>query len=206
MTGLQWMLELLLIGLLLATLFHALRLERALGVLKRDRAALEELVAGFNGATRQAEKGIDRLRDTADGAGRQIARQIDVVSTLKEDLAFLIERGDRLADRIDGQVRTGRGAEPALVPEFAAMPPEVPVPAQFKAPPPFAAPAFAAPVFAAPAFPSSAYVPAAFQTTSPFTSPAAFNGNEPELPVEPGGPRVRSQAERDLLRALRMAR
>jgi hypothetical protein len=39
MADLQWLLELLLVGLLLATLFHALRLERALGVLKRDRAA-----------------------------------------------------------------------------------------------------------------------------------------------------------------------
>ena len=44
MAGMEWLLEIALIGLLLATMFHAVRLERALGVLKRDRAALEELV------------------------------------------------------------------------------------------------------------------------------------------------------------------
>ncbi len=73
----EWLLELALIGLLAATLFHALRLERALGVLRRDRAALEELVTGFNSSTRAAEVGVERLHAAADGAGRQIARHID---------------------------------------------------------------------------------------------------------------------------------
>ena len=63
---------------------------------------MQELVAGFNASTRQAETGIERLRGAADGAGQQIAHQIDAASSLKDDLAFLIERGDRLADRLDG--------------------------------------------------------------------------------------------------------
>ena len=42
----EWVLEIVLVLMLAATLFHALRLERALGVLKRDRTQLEELVAG----------------------------------------------------------------------------------------------------------------------------------------------------------------
>jgi len=104
----ETLLEVVLIGLLAATLFHALRLERALGVLKRDRAALEELVDGFNTSTRQAEAGIERLRSLADGAGRQIARQLDEARALKDDLAFLMERGTRLADRMDDLVRDSR--------------------------------------------------------------------------------------------------
>jgi len=104
----EWLLEITLIGLLAATLFHALRLERALGVLKRDRSALEELVATFNSSTRLAEQGIERLRTTADGAGRQISRQIETATGLKDDLLFLAERGERLADRLDGLVRAGR--------------------------------------------------------------------------------------------------
>jgi hypothetical protein len=140
----EWALEVVLIVLLAATLFHALRLERALGVLKRDRAALEELAAGFNASTRQAEAGIDRLRAAADGAGRQIARQIDSASALKDDLGYLNERAERLADRLDGLVRAGRAA--------------------------------AEPVLAL------------------------------AEPASPTPPRLRSQAERDLLKALRIAR
>ncbi len=142
----EWILEVVLVLLLAATLFHAVRLERALGVLKRDRVALQELVDSFNASTRQAEAGIERLRRAADGAGQQIARQVDAAMSLKDDLALLIERGDRLADHIDVLVRAGR---------------------------PLAAEA-----------------------------PRLAHVND-SLTAEP---RVRSQAERDLLKALRIAR
>ena len=122
MAGMEWLLEIALIGLLLATMFHAVRLERALGVLKRDRAALEELVAGFNASTHAAEQGILRLKDAADGAGRQIARQVDAGSRLKDDLVFLGERGTVIADRLDHLVRAGRGIELASAPSAARLP------------------------------------------------------------------------------------
>lgn len=155
----EWIIELILVAMLAATLFHAVRLERALGVLRRDRATLEALVAGFNASTMQAENGIERLRATADGAGRQIARQAEAATALKDDLAFLMERGERLADRMDTLVRSSR-----------------PLVADAGAP-----------------RSSSTFLPAADDATEPARS-------------EPAEPRVRSQAERDLLKALRMAR
>ena len=145
----EWILELILIVLLAATLFHAIRLERALGVLKRDRAALQDLVAGFNASTQAAEQGIARLRATADGAGRNIARQVESAQSLRDDLTFLSERGERLADRLENLVRAGRAI--TLDPP-AAEPPHMP----------------------------------------------------PAPPLDESRPR--SQAERDLLRALRIAR
>jgi hypothetical protein len=145
MGGMQWVLEIALVGLLAATLFHALRLERALGVVKRDRADLETLVRSFNESTRQAESGVEKLRNAADGAGRHISRQIETAAALKDDLSHLVERGERLADRMDSPARIADG--PAR---------RVPTP-------------------------------------------------EPEM-AELAGPRVRSQAERDLLRALRVTR
>jgi hypothetical protein len=108
MTGMEWTLEIVLVVLLGATLFQAIRLERALGVLKRDRASLESLVIGFNASTHQAESGIQRLRSAVDGAGRQIELQVSKSLSLKDDLAFLTERGDRLADRLDMLVRVAR--------------------------------------------------------------------------------------------------
>jgi chromosome segregation ATPase len=130
----EWLLEIVLVILLAATLFHALRLERALGVLKSDRVALKELVEGFNASTRAAEQGIARLRAAADGAGRNIARQSEAAQALKDDLQFLAERGERLADRLEMLVRAGRvlaqeparpvadGAEPYLPAEPPAQP------------------------------------------------------------------------------------
>jgi hypothetical protein len=146
MAGMEWILELALVALLAATLFHAVRLEHALGVLKRDRVQLQELIAGFNASTRQAENGIERLHIAVDGAGHQIACQVDAALSLKDDLTLLIDRGNQLADRLDALVHAGR---------------------------PFVA------------------------TTPRLTVVSDTDSAEP---------RVRSQAERDLLKALRMAR
>jgi uncharacterized protein DUF6468 len=146
MYAMEWLLDVVLVVLLVATLFHAIRLERALGVLKRDRAELLELIASFNASSREAEIGIERLRGAVDGAGQQIAHQVDAALALKGDLVLLIERGNQLADRMDTLVHAGR--------------------------------------------------------------PLA--GDAPRLTVVSDAdavqPRVRSQAERDLLKALRMAR
>jgi cell division protein FtsB len=152
MPDLQWILEIVLVALLGVTLFHAIRLERALGVLKRDRASLEELVASFNASTRQAEAGIDRLRTAADGAGRQLARQIETAAALRDDLSLLSQRGENLADQLDVRVRAAR---PAMAESGAGR---------------------------------------------------AGGGDMPTgKPGTGDGPRPRSQAELDLLKALRMA-
>ena len=146
-------LDIALAGLLVATLFHAMRLERALGVLKQDRGSLESLAAAFESSTQAAESGIERLRAATDGSGRQIQRQIDSAAALKDDLTFLVQRGEGLADRLDDLVRSARPA--------AAM--------------------------AEPVMPRAAYAP--MRTKEPAEEP-----------------KNRSQAERDLLKALRMAR
>lgn len=169
----EWLLELLLVGLLIATMFHALRLERALGVLKRDRAALEELVAGFNASTRAAEQGIERLRDAADGAGRQIARQVEVATSLKDDLTFLSERGTVLADRLELLVRQGRGMADSAVKLRPVS--------------------------------SNSRPPQLLGQVSE-REPGGVSNTSDGVPAEDAVPRVRSQAERDLIRALRMAR
>ena len=123
MRGMEWTLELILVVLLIAMLFHAIRLERALGVLRRDRAALEQLVAGFNTSTHLAEFGIQRLRAAVDGAGREIETQLAKSVSLKDDLAFLTERGDRLADRLDELVREARPMAREHEPRTAAARP-----------------------------------------------------------------------------------
>jgi hypothetical protein len=154
MAALQWGFELALVALLAATLWYAVRLERRLGVLRRDNAALEALVAGFNEATARAEASTARLRAAAEGAGRQVTEQVEGAARLRDDLLFLLERGEQLADRLDGAVREARGAVSERgMPQRANL---APMP----------------------------------------TPPLA----------EADAPRVRSQAERDLLQALRAAR
>jgi hypothetical protein len=107
----DWVLEVLLIGLLALTLLHALRLERALAVLRRDQGALGDAVAGFDQSARAAEQGIGKLNSLTGEAAKQVSRKIEQASALKDDLTFLAERGAHLADRLEAAVRAGRAME-----------------------------------------------------------------------------------------------
>jgi hypothetical protein len=140
--------ELVLIALLAMTLVHAIRLERGRAGIKRDRAELERLLAGFDDCNRQAEGSAERLRIAADSAGRALSRHIEGAANLKDDLADLIDRGERLTGHLGGAVR------------------------------------------------------------SDLDPGASFHRSSQSEPDLPGGasPRVRSQAERELLRALRVTR
>jgi hypothetical protein len=123
MTSLEWALQLLLLGLLAAAIPFAIRLERQLAALRKERGALEAGAAGIQDAARVAEAAIIRLRAAAEGAGKGVAERIAAAEPLREDLRFLTERAEALADRLDAAVRAARpaAAEPdASAPKSAA--------------------------------------------------------------------------------------
>lgn len=111
---LEWMLQVAVIALLGAALPYVLRLERALRALRQDRGALEGSAAGLAEATRMAEAASLRLRASAETAGRQVAEKLAAAEPLRDDLHYLVERAEGLADRLDGLVRQARAAAPAL--------------------------------------------------------------------------------------------
>jgi hypothetical protein len=120
------LLNLVLAALLGATLFQAVRLERALRVLKADRGVLDDLAAGLGASTAQTEAAIERLQNAAEGAGRQLARQVDAGTTLRDDLTLLIERCNRIADRPLQPQRAVRPAAQAPAPRQGQAEPAPP--------------------------------------------------------------------------------
>ena len=108
-------LDIVLILLLTGTLFQAVRLERAIGMLKRDREALQSVVGGLNASMQAAEQGIGSLHTATDGAGRLLTRHIETAKAKQDDLTFLIERADALADRLEGLIRSDRSAPPVPI-------------------------------------------------------------------------------------------
>ena len=172
MSVFEWLLELTLLGALAATGFYAVRLERALRILRNDRAAVGELVAGFDSSARTAGQGLERLRQAAESAGREIARHVERAAALKDDLGYLTERGNRLADRMDALVRAGRPSQ-----EMGTLPREV-----------------------------TDMFPPEIDRADTATPRKRAVDEAPPLPrAEPPAP-LRSQAERDLLKALGVVR
>jgi hypothetical protein len=121
MSPLEWGLQLVLLALLGAAIPFALRLERALREIRRDRAAMDGSAQGLGEAARLAEAAMVRLRASAELAGRQVAERTAAAEPLRDDLRYLIERAEALADRLEGLVRAGRpiAAEAPRVPEPA---------------------------------------------------------------------------------------
>ncbi len=110
MSGLDWGLELVLIGLLAIVLLHAIRLERAVTALRRDRGELGAAVAGFDLSAREAQAGLGKLRHLTTEAADEFAGRVAVAKAMRDDLAYLTERGSQVADQLETLVRAGRGA------------------------------------------------------------------------------------------------
>lgn len=108
MTTLEWIVTGVLLALLVALLPIGWRLERRITTLRQEGSGLKEGAESLVQATSAAETALARLRATAEGAGRTVAERVAVGERLRDDLAFLVERAETLADRLDGLVRDAR--------------------------------------------------------------------------------------------------
>lgn len=97
-------LDLIVALLLVATIGYAIRLDRRLRTVRRERADLERVATNFEAAIGRAEEGLSAIKATAEQVqgGREEAKR------LHDDLNFLIERADGLADRLEHAVRSAR--------------------------------------------------------------------------------------------------
>jgi len=94
--------------LLIATISYAAVLNARLAVLRGDRAKLEELVRGLTVAADRAEAGIAALKAAAEDVGRRLEKRTEEGRGLRDDLAYMIERGVAIADRLEGGIRARR--------------------------------------------------------------------------------------------------
>lgn len=123
-TSLPLIADLTVAVLLLATIAYVAVLNRRLGLLRDDKAQLEQLIQGLNTAAASAQSGITELREATNEVGRDLDKKVTVGQALRDDLNYLIERGGSLADRLEGTIRARRTETPPRVPE-AARPPAV---------------------------------------------------------------------------------
>jgi hypothetical protein len=100
--------DLVVAGLLLATLSYCILLNRRLTALRDDKGELRELIRGLAGASQRAEAGVAALRQAADHIGVGLQQEIDRARELREDLVYMLERGGALADRLEVAIRHRR--------------------------------------------------------------------------------------------------
>ena len=99
--------------LLIGTIVGAVRLERALRVIRRDRGVFEALILNLSSANDSVKVGIAALRDEAGRAARQIGQSSQDADKMATDLSFLIEAADRAGARLEERLRASRPEAPA---------------------------------------------------------------------------------------------
>jgi hypothetical protein len=100
-----WIIDTALILLLSSTFVMALRLDRALRIVRRDRAAFEALISSLSSATNAVKLGIQKLRDEAERSAEHIERRSNEADRMATDLSFLIERAEGAGGRLEAGLR-----------------------------------------------------------------------------------------------------
>lgn len=102
-------LDIVTVCLLIPTIAYAVVLNGKLSALRKNRDDLAKVIQSFNEATLRAEAGIPKLRQAAGEAGQSLHDEVAKAQALRDDLAYMVERGESLADRLEDSVRAARG-------------------------------------------------------------------------------------------------
>ena len=94
--------------LLVVTIVYAAMLNRRLAGLRSDKAELQALIQGLTAASHNAETAVSALKEANDDIGRQLEGKVARAQGLRDDLAYMVERGTTLADRLEGAIRARR--------------------------------------------------------------------------------------------------
>src|SRR5215211_5755004 len=104
----EWLAQLTVMALLAGTIPVALRLERALRAVRSDRDTLVGCAAALDEATRSAEAAFLRLRRESEESRKGLADGLAAAEPLRDDLRYLLQRAEAVADRLDELVRVAR--------------------------------------------------------------------------------------------------
>lgn len=113
-------LDILVAGLLVATIAYAVVLNRRLGQLRGGSAKMEQLINDFYQATTRAESGVTALKEVAGRSDSEITEQLGALTKIRDELDFLVARADTQIVRLEDLVRKGRGPAAKVSPGAAS--------------------------------------------------------------------------------------
>jgi hypothetical protein len=109
--------DLLVAPLLIAVVHYTIRLHRRLETLRAEQKQLGELIGQFTSAADRADAASAHLKATGVDTDKSIRALIARAESMRDELAFLIDRADQASARI------GEARPPAAQPKRAPPPP-----------------------------------------------------------------------------------
>lgn len=102
------MLNVLIVVLLAATISYCWVLNRRIKILQDSKSELAQLLKYFDESTQRASESIIALQTASKKLGESIQSRIDKANFLLDDLAFMIEKGNKIANQMEAGFAVGR--------------------------------------------------------------------------------------------------
>ena len=111
MNNIEFIIDLVIIALLIPTIIYAYNLNKSLNLLRQNQKSLAQLISALNEATFKAESSIPKLKSVTEHSSEGLKEVVDNAKELKNDLLFINERADSLADRLENVISSSRNIE-----------------------------------------------------------------------------------------------
>ncbi len=108
MDNMDLFINILVIALLIPAIIYVYKLDKNLTLMRQNQNALLKLIEALNEATYKAENSIPKLKSVTENTGNDLKEVVDNAKELKDDLMFINERADNLADRLEGAIKNSR--------------------------------------------------------------------------------------------------
>lgn len=96
------------IALLIATIFYAYTLNRRIQMIHSNRDELGALLNGFSASLVKAETSVEALRTSGYDAITTLKSNLEEAKTIRDDLQFLVDRGEEIANQLENGIRKKR--------------------------------------------------------------------------------------------------
>lgn len=94
--------------LLVIAICYAIKLERALKVIREARNGMGDVVAEFSSSVDRAEQGVSQISAAASESGAKLKQQVEAADRLADDLALLQKRAELAAERVEETIAKSR--------------------------------------------------------------------------------------------------
>jgi hypothetical protein len=106
-------LDVIVAGLLSVMIVYCIKLNKRIRVLQDSKSELAQLIQRFDESTQKATVSINEIHKASKKINENIQARLDKANFLADDLAFMIEKGTKLADRMEGDISGARGGASA---------------------------------------------------------------------------------------------
>lgn len=101
-------------SLLVAVIIYCRRLSRSIQVLRNSKNEMASLFAQFDDSIARAAESVEELQNATGTTDNLLDERLQKANLIADDLSFMIERGNKLADRLEGKLKDGRTVAPAV--------------------------------------------------------------------------------------------